>query len=90
MRSHDLVGYVSAIADLVADLVGRSRLGSIKSVSIVTFFCGAGIMLQTNDIANFFKELFWALFHRMISRKFLDSMTIWYVIQKVSGYHRRI
>ena len=47
-------------------------------------------MLQTNDIANLFKELFWALFHRMISRKFLDSMTIWYVIQKVSCYHRRI
>lgn len=45
------------------------------------------IMLQTNSIANLFKEFFRRFFHGMISRKILDIMTIGYVIQKKSGYH---
>ncbi len=47
-------------------------------------------MLQANDIANLFKEFFSRFFHGMISRKILDITLIWYDIQKVSRYHRRI
>ena len=47
-------------------------------------------MLQTNDITYLLKEFFGTLFHKMRSRMFLDSMTIWHVIPKVSGCHRRI
>ena len=36
------------------------------------------------------KEFFGTLFDKIRSRMFLDSMTIWYVIPKVSGSHRRI
>jgi len=47
-------------------------------------------MLQTNDITYLLKEFFGTLFHKMRSRRFLDSMTIWYVIPNFSGCHRRI
>ena len=43
-----------------------------------------------NDITNLFKGLFGRFFHREIFRIFLDSETIWYVIQKVSIYHGKI
>jgi hypothetical protein len=56
----------------------------------VTFFSFVRVMLQANDITDLFKELFRRFFPRAIFRIFLDSVTIWYVIQIVSGYQRRL
>ena len=47
-------------------------------------------MLQANDITNLFQQFSGTMFHRVISRIFLDNMTIWDVIQNVSGYHWKI
>jgi len=47
-------------------------------------------MFETNYIPNLFEQFFRKFFHGIISRKILDIITIWYDIQKKSGYHRQI